>query len=211
MQKDSLVKLLAECDGAYPRFLQKAKEKTKSQKWGTGVGVPWSLEPYRMEMLGIKPGRMLKGESEPGPRRYCYSYDDEGRVIHVVKYGKLIGPADNRDWIRSDEFYEYFDGFVMRYVYDDTFREDPGSEITRIVKFAIVDDKNSVAYQIEKDDLEYTETIYSRAATGGIKNITVHWPEGPFPDRVLEVVGEGAELEIFEIRDRVKLPVYPES
>ncbi|MDW9247078.1 hypothetical protein [Burkholderia cepacia] len=103
-----------------------------------------------MEMLGIKPGRMLKGESEPGPRRYCYSYDDEGRVIHVVKYGKLIGPADNRDWIRSDEFYEYFDGFVMRYVYDDTFREDPDSEITRIVKFAIVDDKNSVAFQIEK-------------------------------------------------------------
>lgn len=65
MQKDSLVKLLAACDGAYPRFLQKAKEKTKSQKWGTGVGVPWSLEPYRVEMLGIKPGRMLKGESEP--------------------------------------------------------------------------------------------------------------------------------------------------
>ncbi|WP_155631406.1 hypothetical protein, partial [Burkholderia cepacia] len=165
MQKDSLVKLLAACDGAYPRFLQKAKEKTKSQKWGAGVGVPWSLEPYRVEMLGIKPGRMLKGESEPGPRRYCYSYDDEGRVIHVVKYGKLIGPADNRDWIRSDEFYEYFDGFVMRYVYDDTFREDPDSEMTRIVKFAIADDKNYVAFQIEKDDLEYTETIYSRTAT----------------------------------------------
>ncbi|MBN3824833.1 hypothetical protein G3O00_14555 [Burkholderia sp. Ac-20384] len=211
MKKESLVKLLSECDGAYPRFLQTAMENTKSRRWGTGVGAPWSLEPYRMEMLGIKPGRMLKGESEPGPRRYCYSYDDEGRVIHVVKYGKLMGPAENRDWVRSDEFYDYSDGVATRYVYDDTFREDPDSEITRIVQFANINDGVDKAFQIERDDLEYTETIYSRGSSGVVSNITVHWPDGPFPDRVLEVIGEGDSVTIFEIRDKEKIRVYPET
>ncbi|WP_420212040.1 hypothetical protein ACN8ZM_18945 [Burkholderia aenigmatica] len=211
MPKESLVKLLSECGGAYPRFLQKAIENTKSQRWGTGVGAPWSLEPYRMEVLGIKPGRMLKGESKPGPRRYRYSYDNEGRVIHVVKYGKLIGPAENRDWMRSDEFYDYSDGVATRYVYDNTFRENPDSEVTRIVRLSAINDGFNGAFQIEGDDLEYTETIYSRTTSGVINRITVQWPDGPFPDRVLEVIGEGDGVTIFEIRERGKIRVYPET
>ncbi|WP_423367943.1 hypothetical protein [Burkholderia sp. LMG 32019] len=210
MNKDGLVKLLHESDGAYSKFLQQAKEGAKSEGWGTGVGAPFSLEPYRTEILGVKPGRMLKSKSEPGPRRYCYSYDDQGRVIHMVAYGKLGGPPGNQDWMRSDDFYEYSENAATRYVYGNTFRENPDSQITRVVRLNYVNGRVSEVFQIEKRNLEYTETIYSYGAAGDIVEITVKWPEGRFPDRVLSVEGGGSDVKIFEIRDQRKISVYPE-
>ncbi|NTX26102.1 hypothetical protein HT746_02900 [Burkholderia pyrrocinia] len=210
MEKDDLIKLLNEKDGAYSKFSERAKKNAKSERWGTGVGAPFSLEPYRTEMLGVKPGRMLKSKSEPGLRRYCYSYDDKGRVIHMVAYGKLGGPPGNQDWMRSDDFYEYSENAATRYVFGNTFRENPDSQLTRVVRLNYVGGKVSSVFQLEKRNLEYTEVIYSYGADGNIVEITVKWPEGRFPDRVLSVEGDGDDVKIFEIRDQRKIPVYPE-
>ncbi|CAI8695427.1 hypothetical protein BTK96_000342 [Burkholderia pyrrocinia] len=208
--RNDLVNLLIESDGAYPKFLRRAKESTKSERWGCGVGAPLSLEPYRTEMLGVKPGRMLKGKSNPGPRRYCYSYDDQGRVIHLVAYGKLGGPPGSQDWMRSDDFYEYSDNAATRYVFGNTFRENPDSQMTRVVRLSYVNGKVSSVFQVEKGNLEYTETTYSYDAVGNIVEIRVKWPEGRFPDRVLSVERGASGVKIFEIRDQRKISVYPE-
>ncbi|WP_152608118.1 hypothetical protein [Burkholderia sp. A9] len=197
MKKDDLVELLHESDGAYSKFLRLAKENAKSEGWGTGAGSPFSLEPYRIEMLGVKPGRMLKGKSESGPQRYCYSCDEQGRVIHMVAYGKLGGPPGSRDWMRSDDFYKYSESAATRYVYGNTFKENPDSQVTRVVRLSYVSGKVSGVFQLEKRSLEYTETNYSYDASGSIVGIVVKWPEGRFPDRVLSVAGSGGGCEDF--------------
>ncbi len=209
MTKDDLANDLKEHKGSYLRFLTEAERDCAKHRWGSGVGAPWSLEPYRLEMLGIKPGRMLKGDSEPAPRRYCLSYDSRDHVIHLVRYGKLAGPPDNRDWLRSDEFYKYSDRVAKRYVFGDTFRKNPDSELTRIVAFELLDKSTQIAYQIESDGLEYTETTYSLDANSNYRNVTTRWPDGRYPDRNLEIVGSGLEVQIFEIRDDRKILVYP--
>ncbi|NIE55608.1 MULTISPECIES: hypothetical protein [unclassified Burkholderia] len=210
MGKDDLVKLLSASDGAYSEFLRRAKESAKSERWGTGVGAPFSLEPYRTEILGVKPGRMLKSKSEPGPRRYCYSYDDHGRVIHMVAYGKLGGPAGNQDWMRSDDFYVYSENFATRYVFGNTFRENPDSQVTRVVRAIYEDGRISKTFQIERRNAEYTETTYLYDDSGRIFEIRIVWPEGRFPERLLSLEGEGDDVKIFEIRDQRRIPVYPE-
>lgn len=211
MGKDNLVKLLTESDGTYPKFLQRANESAKSEAWGTGVGAPFSLEPYRTEILGIKPGRMLKSKSEPGPRRYHYLYDEIGQVIHMVAYGKLGGPAGNQDWMRSDDFYEYSEDFATRYVFGNTFRENPDSQVTRVVRLSYEGGRVSKVFQLERRNLEYTETGYSYDGDGRIIEIIVKWPERQFPDRLLLVEGERSDVKIFEVRDQRKIPVYPEA
>nr|WP_141661864.1 hypothetical protein [Burkholderia ambifaria] len=210
MQKDNLVKLLNESDRAYSRFLRHAKKNAKSEMWGTGIGSPFSLEPYRTEILGVKPGRMLKSKSKPGPRRYCYSYDDSGRVIHMVAYGKLGGPAGNQDWMRSDDFYQYSENFATRYVFGNTFRASPDSQVTRVVRLSYENGRVSKVFQIERRNLEYTETNYLYDDSGRVFEIRVKWPEGRFPERLLLVEGEGSNVKIFEVRDQRKIPVYPE-
>ncbi|MPV67481.1 hypothetical protein [Burkholderia sp. BE17] len=208
-ERDELINLLHESDGAYPMFLMRAKENTRSENWGAGVGVPFSLEPYRMEVLGVKPGRMLKHKSEPGPRRYCYSYDDQGRVIHAVAYGKLGGTPGSLDWMRSDDFYEYSENAATRYVFGNTFRGNPDSQVTRVVRLNCVNGRVYGVFQVEKGSLEYTETTYSYDAVGNIVEIRIKWPEGRFPDRVLSVERGGSGVSIFEIRDQRRIPVYP--
>ncbi|WP_321954447.1 hypothetical protein [Paraburkholderia bannensis] len=213
MQKSDLINLLEANDRKYPVFLKKAKECTVSEKWGSGMGAPFSLEPYRMEMLGIKPGRMLKGKSEPGARRYHYMYDREGRVVHVVAYGKLGGDSDNKDWMKSDEFYEYSENFAFRFVFDNTFRENPESQLTRVVCIEYQTGQVKCAYQLEKRNLEYTESVYSYDdRSEAIVGITVKWPSGPYPNRVLRVdQGDGhGDIKILEVRDQKETSVYPE-
>jgi hypothetical protein len=210
VEKEALTKLLREQDGNYPILLQRAKESAASEKWGMGVGAPYSLEPYCMEMLGIKPGRMLKSKSEPGARRYRYFYDNKDRVVHVVAYSKLGGPPDARDCMRADDFYEYDGNSATRYVFGNAFREHPDSQITRIVRLSYVNEKVCKIYQLETRNLEYTETVYSYNKSGDLVEIRVKWPDGPYPDRVLKVNGEGEDVKLFEIRDQREIPVYPE-
>ncbi|WP_152036638.1 hypothetical protein [Burkholderia pyrrocinia] len=208
-KRNELVSLLVESDGTYSKFLRRAKERVKLERWGAGVGAPFSLEPYRTEMLGVKPGRMLKSKSEPSPRRYCYSYDDHGRVIHAIAYGRLGGSPGDQDWMRSDDFYEYSEHSTTRYVFGNTFRENPDSQVTRVVRVSYENGRVSEVFQVEKRNLEYTESIYSYDVSGNVVEIIIKWPEGRFPDRVLSVEGSGSDVRIFEIRDRGKVPVYP--
>lgn len=78
------------------------------------------------------------------------------------------------------------------------------------MRLSYVKGKVSSVFQLEKRNLEYTETNYSYDAGGSIVGIVVKWPEGRFPDRVLSVEGGGGDVKIFEIRGERKIPVYPE-
>jgi hypothetical protein len=213
MSKNTLLKILSDKNGRYLDFLRCAHADAASEKWGSGVGAPFSLEPYRMEILGIKPGKMLKIQSEPGVRKYQYFYDSKGRVIYVRAYSKLGGPPEDRTWIHADDFYEYGADLAIRYVFGNTFRNNPSSQLTRIVQVKYEDELIVKAFQLESRNLEYTETTYyyGDGDDGAyIAKIEIKWPDGPYPDRVLKVDHKGGDVSIFELRDNRKIPVYPE-
>lgn len=209
MNKEMLTQLMKERDLTYPEFLRRAQANTISTKWGAGVSEPYSLEPYRIEMLGNKPGRFLKKGSEPAPNRYCYSYDDKGRVIHMVKYASLGGPPEDRTWIHGDDFYEYGDGYAVRYVFGNAFRESPESKLTRIVWMEIDSGNVRKSLQLENEKYTYTETHYHYDGEE-VDEIRDTWPYGPYPDRVLKITRGMEGIKIVEVRDRKEIPVYPE-
>ncbi|MCL2310496.1 MAG: hypothetical protein FWC42_09565 [Proteobacteria bacterium] len=211
MSKNSLVELLHERTGTYLDFLRNARANTASEKWGMGIGHPFSLEPYRMETLGIKPGRMLKKKSEPAKGRYQYSYDSAGRVIHMCEYAEWGGPPGDKAWIKSDDFYEYPIDSAFRYVFGNTFKDDPSSELTRIVQAHYENGLITKISQLENDEtLEYTETLYSYDGNGKIIRIQTQWPYGPYPDKVMELEQGDSNVKIFAIENHERFLIYPE-
>jgi hypothetical protein len=208
MNKEMLIKLMQERDLTYPQFLQQIQENTVSTRWGMGIGEPYSLEPYRMELVGIKPGRMLKKPSKPAPNRYCYSYDKEGRVIHKVEHIGFGGPPGNKSWMHSDDFYEYGDGHVIRYVFGSFLTEEE-AKLDGIIWANVGDKKVHKTFRLNKWQCEYTEVSYSYDG-GNVIGIRIQWPEGPYPDRVLKVLHEsGDTVRILDI-SREEIQIYPE-
>jgi hypothetical protein len=208
MNKETLKKLLNERNFTYPQFLQRARNNTVSTQWGMGIGEPYSLEPYRMELLGGKPGRMLKKVSEPAKNRYLYSFDKDGRVIHKLEYCFIGGPPGNKSWVHHDDFYEYFDDHALRFVFHSISHDDEPRDLTRVVWISFDKDRVKKYFQLENNNYEYTETSYFYDDDNIIKIIT-SWPEGPYPDRNYRIIHEPDSFRIVEIHNSEEIPVFP--
>ena len=55
-----LIDIFNEYKSKYPELKIWLSDNAVSQSWGMGVLPAYSLEPYNCELLGYKPGRMLK-------------------------------------------------------------------------------------------------------------------------------------------------------
>jgi hypothetical protein len=210
MNKETLIKLMQERDLTYPDFLQRAKANTSSTQWGMGIGAPYSLEPYRMELLGIKPGRMLKKISKPAPNRFCYSFDNQGRVIYKIGYASLGGPQSDQAWIHSDDFYEYEGKYATRYVFGSVFRGGEDAKLHRIVCAELKNKKIIKTVQLERDNYEYTEEFYQYDNDGNIIDIRLMWPENLNHQRVFKILHETKGIRILEIDKDGETQIYPE-
>jgi len=219
MNKETLIKLMQERGLAYPQFLRHAQENTALTQWGTGKGEPYSLEPYRMERAGIKPGRLLPTSLEPAPNRYCYSYDEYGRVIHMIGDYRSIGFPDNKEWLHRDDFYEYGESHIIRYVFDTVFREGKDAKLSGVVWANIDEDRRIYkSFHLESKAYEYTEETYFYDG-GNIVGIQLRWPEIAHPDIVYKIFHESGNVVIFEsyenkgekhsFDDRLGIQVYP--
>jgi hypothetical protein len=208
MNKETLIQLMRKHALTYPQFLQRAQEKAVATQWGMGIGDPYSLEPYRMELLGIKPGRMLKKPSKPAQNRYCYSFDKYKRVIHKIGYDELVGPPRDKVWLHTDDFYEYGDGYAIRYVFGGVYEGGEDAKLDRIVWAEINGSKISKTFQLE-DDHEYTEESYFYDDSGNITNICLRWPECPQQGRDFKVLHESDNVKIFEIWQGEEVLTYP--
>lgn len=210
MNKETLVKLMQERDLTYPEFLQQAQKDTVSERWGMGIGEPYSMEPYRMELLGIKPGRMLKKPSKPTRYRYCYSYDKDGRVIRMVEYSEMGGAPENRVWLCGEDFYEYGDKCIIRYVFGNVSCGGEDASLDRIVWANTDGNKIIKTLQLENRSLEYTEECYSYD-NDKIIEMHLRWPEGPYPGRDFRVFHESGGVRIMETWNNQEIQIYPEK
>lgn len=208
MNKEELIALMEARDRKYPEFVAAVRREVATTRWGSGVGEPYTVEPYRMEVLGIKPGKMLKKAAEPGPRKHCYSYDAAGQVIHRVEYEELGGSEKNRAWIHADDFYEYRDGQILKFVFGGVFGDGEDAKLTRVACIKFAEGRVVSLAQLERRQFEYTETYY-KYNDNAVSEIRIRWPEGPYPDRLIEVAGSGDEVKLFAIRDGARKQIYP--
>ena len=87
MTKSDLLKLLESAHPTYNERVARVESEGVVKKWGMGVGEPLSIEPYRMEILGIKPGRFLDaGAKKIANKAYCNLFCAAGRVVGRKEY-----------------------------------------------------------------------------------------------------------------------------
>lgn len=206
MNKETLVELMQERDLTYPAFLQRAEARTSSTQWGMGIGEPYSLEPYRMELLGIKPGRMLKKISKPARNRFCYLFDDQRRIIYKIEY---TSPNDHKEWRHADDFYEHGEKYIFRYVFGSVVRDGEDAKLHRIVCAELSNKRIIKTMQLERDDHEYTEEFYQYDANQNIIGIRTVWPEMSGHQRIYKVLHETEVVRILEIDKDGETQIYP--
>ncbi len=80
--KEKLEKLMKEYKSKSKELIEEAENNSIKKIWSQGIGDAFSIEPYRVELLGIKPSRILKKAGEPGKNKHCYDLDKVGRIIH---------------------------------------------------------------------------------------------------------------------------------
>ncbi|MGN7812512.1 hypothetical protein [Flavobacterium sp. 22076] len=208
MNKQQMIELMKQKDSAYFEFYKKVKEKTNSLQWGVGVTPPYSLEPYRFELLGNKPGKMLKKPSSPGKNRHCYFYDNQDRIIHAISYASLGGSTGNKSWIHNDDFYEYHDNSVIRYVYSGVFESGNDNELDRVVFIEINDGLITKTYELDKLNFEYMEAEYFYE-NNKIIYIDFLYPDSPVKNNKFKLIHEPNEIQIIELRNGIQIQIYP--
>jgi hypothetical protein len=177
MDKNELIGIL-QASKSYSEWIEWARQETVSDQWGMGIGDPWSLEPYVMETLGIKPGRMLKGKSEPAKHRYHYFLDSQHRMIHEISFGQNFGTPDQPRWGCSDMFYRYGERDAIAYLFPRVINGRSSSPVEVIHWFEMDGDRvlsvTSLNHKLSPQGYSTRTFTYENDKVVGIR---CSWPE----------------------------------
>jgi hypothetical protein len=207
--KSDLLKLLESAHPTYNERVARVESEGVVKKWGMGVGEPLSIEPYRMEILGIKPGRFLDAAPKKiAKNRYCYYFDATGRVLGRKEYSEP-SEAATKAWIVFWEFYDHIDGQILRYSYGsalDGLEDTP--TLQRVACVRCEDGRVVRVGELLRKRLEYTEIHYSYEEEE-IRRIDIVWPEMD-QRRILIVQHNADRLTIVEETPDGPECIYPE-
>ncbi len=208
MNKEFLKKLMSEKINSYSDFLECVKKRTMSEKWSAGALEAYSIEPYRMELFGWKPGRMLKKASEPGKNRYRYLLDEQEKIIGSVAYMEKVKFQD--EWIHSENFYEHYSDHIVRYQFGSVRGLEKNAHLQRIVYVELKDGKPIKSSELSATREEYSETDYLYDF-GKIVEIEIKMWRQILIVRNFVLKHTESEVVIFEkIQDGNLKQIYPE-
>ncbi|EOL9140044.1 hypothetical protein ACM94A_002672 [Enterobacter hormaechei] len=155
--KDYLKKLHEDYNGKYSELIEQMDREKATCRWGYGVMSAFSIDPYASELLGYKPGRMLKNNSSPGVNKQCYYMDEQNRIIEEITYASHRKKDD--EWIVYRDFYIYHQDNIIGLFYGSTFENSKDSGLNKIIfmnfKNGLAKNKYTFMY-----DGEYSETDY---------------------------------------------------
>jgi hypothetical protein len=207
MKKKYLEKTLHTNADLYNVHLTTAESNAVEKKWGTGDGEPFSVEPYRMEILGISPGKFLdKPPKKITKNKYCYHIDGLGKIIARTEYSEPYG----NQWIVYREFYEQTIDGIVRYSYGsavDGQKDTPNLQKVALIEFKKNSQVNAV-YEIFKKRLEYTETRYEYI-DNAISKISTLWPDTGMTRSIL-VSNKDGQTFLHEVTPDGIDQIYPE-
>ena len=207
MTKSALERALQENAASYHDKLKSADANTAEIRWAV-ASAPLALEPFRMELLGMAPGKFLKSAPKniaAGRLRCCF--DAQQRIVSTTEYAEL---DDAGQWLVYREFYEYLGAQVLRYSYGSAVDGMPDSPTLQKVAAIECDaqGRTTVVKEIFFRRLEYTETSYTYCETG-IGEINIRWPETGAV-RTITVKHDHGAISLHEITPDGLEQIYPE-
>ena len=159
--KDFLKSLYEDYNGKYSELIEQMNGEKATCRWGYGVMPAFSIEPYASELLGHKPGRMLKNNSIAGVNKQCYYVDEQNRIIEGITYASHR-KKDN-EWIVYRNFYIYQENTILGLLYSSTFEDSKNTGLNKIVFISIdnklINNKYTFMYDGEYSEVDY---IYNK-------------------------------------------------
>ena len=149
--KDYLIDIFNEYKSKYSELKIWLSDNAVSQSWGMGVLSAYSLEPYRFELLGYKPGRMLKKKDcSPAVNRHKYFMDINNNIIGVVRYAKFVDV--HKEWIVYREFYFRKDNEVIGLIFGSAFENKDDANLNKVVLVKLDDGIITDSYTYSYDN-----------------------------------------------------------
>lgn len=207
MNRDYLQDLFKNKKNSYSDLLSWVKSECVAEQWGAGILGAYNLIPFASELIGHKPGKMLKSPSKPAKNRYRYSLDKEDRIICSVAYNEKIPPLD--EWIHTDEFFEHGVDHIISYKFGSTGGADVTADLERITYAKLEQNKIVKIFSFSIDN-EYVEADYRYQDDRVVEIAEKMWYEILYT-RNFELKYEDNEVTIFErIADGSVKQIYPE-
>ena len=130
--KDYLIDIFNEYKSKYPELKIWLSDNAVSQSWGMGVLSAYSLEPYNCELLGYKPGRILKKKDcSPAAHRQRYFMDINNNIIGMVRYNEFS--VWRREWIVSREFYFIKNNEIIGLIFGSAFESKDDANLNHVI------------------------------------------------------------------------------
>ena len=130
--KDYLIEIFNEYKSKYPELKIWLSDNAVSQSWGMGVLSAYSLEPYNCELLGYKPGRMLKKKDcSPAVHRHRYFMDINNNIIGEVRYAKFSNLK--KKWLVYRKFYFIKDNEIIGLIFGATLESKDDANLNHVI------------------------------------------------------------------------------
>lgn len=206
MNKEKLVDVFSKHAHAYPKLYEEIKANSASEKWGMGPLPPLTLEPYDIELLGCKRGKMLKKDAHPGKNRFRYLFDEEGRMVCMQWYSTLLPDGE---WMHDDDLFIHDEGGIFQFRFGG-IADDPAEARLHKVTYLSLESgnvKTSYTYWYDKkyDEVDY---LYNN---GQINSIQMRlWQESYF-ERFFEVKHDGDLISIIELSNGKTYQIFPKK
>ena len=130
--KDYLIDIFNEYKSKYPELKIWLSDSAVSQSWGMGVLSAYSLEPYNCELLGYKPGRMLKKKDcSPAAHRQRYFMDINNNIIGEISYAKFSNLK--KEWLVYRKFYFRQDNEIIGLIFGATLESKDDANLNHVI------------------------------------------------------------------------------
>ena len=149
--KDYLIDIFNEYKSKYPELKIWLSDNAVSQSWGMGVLSAYSLEPYNCELLGYKPGRMLKKKDcSPAVNRHKYFMDINNNIIGIVIYADFVDV--HKEWIVYREFYFRKDNEVIGLIFGSALENKDNANLNHVILVKLDDGIITDSYTYSDDN-----------------------------------------------------------
>ena len=170
-----------------------------------GVLPAYSLEPYNCELLGYKPGRMLKKKDcSPAVHRHKYFMDINNNIIGIVIYADFVDV--HKEWIVYREFYFRKDNEVIGLIFGSALENKDNANLNHVILVKLDGDIITDSYTYS-DDNRFTAKKYLYK-DNVITNIELRMWLGTYFERYYNIETEPT-LKITENTSEGLIQIYP--
>ena len=146
-----LIDIFNEYKSKYPELKIWLSDNAVSQSWGMGVLPAYSLEPYNCELLGYKPGRMLKKKDcSPAKHRHRYFMDINNNIIGEIRYTKFSN--FKKEWLVYRNFYFRQDNEIIGLIFGATLESKDDANLNHVILVKLDGDIITDSYTYSDDN-----------------------------------------------------------